>query len=76
MSEKMLLIGIKHFIKLKKKRKIELADPKQEWNKDPEWLPATVARLVAENIDREIEYFETVLKASKIDDAKRAKKSL
>jgi len=76
MSEKILLIGIKHYIKLKKKRILELTDPKQEWNQDSKGLPTYVVRLTVENIHQEIEYFETILKASKIYDAKRAKKSL
>jgi hypothetical protein len=76
MSEKILLIGIRGFIKDRKKRIALATDPKQIWNDKADEIPAKIARAIAEHMSDEIEYFETVLKASKKHDTKRKKKSL
>jgi hypothetical protein len=75
-SEKILLIGIKCFIKDRKKRIAIATDPRQIWNDKSYEIPAKLARAIAEHMSYEIEYFETILKASKKHDSERTKKSL
>lgn len=78
MNEKLLVKGIEGFIEYRKSKIAGLVDPSQDWNREPEELPAKVARIVAKSMNEEVEYFEKLLKLAKKkrNDSKKPAKSL